>query len=183
MFGATNIVKNTDKNKYVYKGYGTAFDGAGFLCFVNDFAWIIVFFVVNNSSSSHADNCKNNVLVLGERPAAFNGNVCAAVKKFNSNFSKAKTKFCLILNYNGDNSYLFVNGKEIYKFKADSKYFLKIFPTQFCLGGISNKFDIVECREVSFKGIVYNFSVDYNAIDNSDISNIHKYLIVKNDIK
>ena len=31
---------------------------------------------------------------------------------------------------------------------------------------------------MSFKGIVYNFSVDYNAIDKSEILNIHKYLMV-----
>ena len=42
-------------------------------------------------------------------------------KKININFSKAKTKFCLSLHYNADNSYLFVNGKEIYKFKTSNK--------------------------------------------------------------
>ena len=31
-------------------------------------------------------------------------------------------------------------------------------------------------------GISYN-SVDYNSIDKSDILNIHKYLMTKNDIK
>ena len=29
LFGATNIVKISDKNKYVYSGYGRALDGAG----------------------------------------------------------------------------------------------------------------------------------------------------------
>ena len=38
------------------------------------------------------------------------------------NLSATKTRLCLNLHYNGDNSYLFVNGKEIIKFKAkDSK--------------------------------------------------------------
>ena len=27
--GASNIVKNSDESKYVYSGYGIAFDGAG----------------------------------------------------------------------------------------------------------------------------------------------------------
>ena len=40
---------------------------------------------------------------------------------FSINFSKAKEKFCFCLHYNGDNSYLFVNGKEIFKLKADNK--------------------------------------------------------------
>ena len=34
------------------------------------------------------------------------------------NFTVTKNKFCLSLYYNGTNSYLFVNGKEIIKFKA-----------------------------------------------------------------
>ena len=50
-------------------------------------------------------------------------------KKVSINFSKANTKFCLNLHYNVDNSYLFVNGKEIFKFKANNKNVN--FPTQF----------------------------------------------------
>ena len=34
------------------------------------------------------------------------------------NFIKTNTKFCLSLHYNGSNSYLFVNGTEIHKFKT-----------------------------------------------------------------
>ena len=84
------------------------------------------------------------------------------------------------LHYNGDNSYLFVNGKEIFKFKASNKNIN--FPTQFYLGSISNGFGAFESREVSFNGNVYDFSVDYNSIDKSDILNIQKYLMIKNNI-
>ena len=38
LFGATNIVKNSDKEKYVYSGYGIAFDGKGQWSFGNDYA-------------------------------------------------------------------------------------------------------------------------------------------------
>ena len=38
LFGATNIVKNSDKEKYVYSGYGIAFDGKGEWSFCNDYA-------------------------------------------------------------------------------------------------------------------------------------------------
>ena len=31
--------------------------------------------------------------------------------------------FCLILHYNGDNNYLFANGKQVIKFKANAKDF------------------------------------------------------------
>ena len=75
------------------------------------------------------------------------------------------------LHYNADNSYLFVNGKEVLKFKADNKNVN--FPTQFCLGSISNGFSASESRDASLNKNVYDFSVNYNFIDKSDISKIH----------
>ena len=57
------------------------------------------------------------------------------------------------------------------------------FPTQFCLGNISNGFSATESREVSLNGNLYYFSVDYNSIHKSDILNIYKYLMNKNTIK
>ena len=88
---------------------------------------------------------------------------------------------CLRFHYLADNSYLFVNGKEIFKFKGENKNVN--FPTQFCLGSISNGFSATESGEVSLNGNVYDFLVDYSSIDKSDILNIHKYLMTKNDIK
>ena len=85
-------------------------------------------------------------------------------KKFSINFSKVNTKFCLSLHYNADNSYLFVDLKEIFKLKADNKNIN--FPTQFSLGSISNEFSATESREVSLNGNVYDFSVDYNSMIN-----------------
>ena len=41
----------------------------------------------------------------------------------------------------------------------------------------------IESRKVSLNANVYDFSVDYNSIDKSDILNIHKYLMTKNNIK
>ena len=38
LFGATNIVKNSDKEKHVSSGYGVRFDNAGSWSFGNDFA-------------------------------------------------------------------------------------------------------------------------------------------------
>ena len=90
-------------------------------------------------------------------------------------------KFCLSLYYNADNSYLFVNGKEIFKFKADNKNVN--FPAQFCLGSICNKSSATKSKEISLNQNVYNFSVDFNSIDKCDILNIHMYLMIKNDIK
>ena len=83
------------------------------------------------------------------------------------------------LHYNAHNSYLFVNRKEIFKFKSDNKNFN--FPTRFCLGSVSNGCNNTESREVSLNGNMYDFSLDYNFIDKSDIINIHQYLMTKNN--
>ena len=79
------------------------------------------------------------------------------------------------------NSYLLDNGKKIYKLNVDNENVY--FPTQFYLGNISKNFDVPKSGEVSLKENVNDLSVDYNAIDKSNILNIHKYLIVKNNIK
>ena len=85
------------------------------------------------------------------------------------------------LHYNADNSYLFVNGKEIIRFKTDNKNVH--LPTRFCLRSISDGFSATESREVSLNRNEYDFSVDYNSIDESNILNIRKYLMIKNNIK
>ena len=103
------LVRNTVKSKFIYNGWVTTFDGEGLWSFDNDFARNVAIFVVDNSSSFHTNNWTNNFLELDERlPDGFNDSTGAAEKN-NINFSKAKTKFCLSLHYDGDKSYLFVN--------------------------------------------------------------------------
>ena len=69
------------------------------------------------SSSAHANNKKGPVLIVGEGITQMGITLYAA--KMNSiNFTAIKKKFCLSLHYNGDNSYLFVNGAETIQFKA-----------------------------------------------------------------
>ena len=59
-----------------------------------------------------------------------------------TNFTVDK-KFCLSLHYNGNNSYQFVNGKEVINFKADDS---EIVPYPLCLGGLSRDFDVGNMR-------------------------------------
>ena len=70
--------------------------------------------------------------------------------------------------------------KKSLKFKADKKNVN--FPIQFSLRSICNGFSAIESREISLNENVFGFSVDYNSIDKSDILNIHKYLMIKNNI-
>ena len=80
--------------KYMYSGYRITFDSAGSWSFDNDSARNVVIFGVDNSSSSHADDCKNNFLMLGESPTfGINGSFGSPEKTFSTNFSKANTKF------------------------------------------------------------------------------------------
>ena len=61
-------------------------------------------------------------MLLGLSPTfAINGSFGSLEKKSSINFTKANKNFFLSLHYDADNSYLFVNQKEIIKFKADNK--------------------------------------------------------------
>ena len=175
----TNLVKNSDKEKYVYDSYGIAFIGKGEWSFGNGFTRNAIILGVDNISSSHAENLKNNLVFGEENTFGFNRSFCAPEKKFN--FSKANRKFCLSFYDNAENiSIICFLMKTIFKFKADNKNVN--FPSQFCLGSISNGFSATESREVSLNGIVYAFSVDYNSLNKSEILNIHNYLMIKNNI-
>ena len=91
-------------------------------------------------------------------------------------FTERNLKFCLSLHYNGANSYLFVNGKEIVKFKAKHS---KIIPYSLCLGNISKDWANDNMKKKGFNGYIYDFSTDYKVIATSNILDINKYLIKK----
>ena len=86
------------------------------------------------SFSAHIDNKKKDILVLGIGPTQGSGHTLTAEKMSSINFTVTKNKFCLSLYYNRANSYLFVNGTEIYKFKAKNA---EILASLLCLGNIS----------------------------------------------
>ena len=74
---------------------------------------------------------------------------------------------------------LFVNSTKIYKFKAKDS---EIVATPLCLGNISKDFSVDNMKKKRIKGYVYDFSVDYDAIADDDIPDIHNYLVEKNGI-
>ena len=83
------------------------------------------------------------------------------------------------MHYNRANSYLFVNGKKIYKFKAKDS---EIVANPLCLGNISKDWTVDNMKKTGFNGYVYDFSVDYVAILVNDMKDTHKYLMKKNDV-
>ena len=114
LVGATIIVKNSDKEKWIYNGYGIAFDGNGTWSFGNGYARnVVIFGVDNNSSSFHTDNLKNNFLVLGEGDTFGINESPGALKKSLVLILLRQRQILLELHYSGDDSYLFVNREEI----------------------------------------------------------------------
>ena len=131
------------------------------------------------SSSTKIDNRRKDILILVKGSTQGLEHTLSAEKMYFINFTEHNEKFCLSLHYNGANSYLFVNGKEIHKFKAKDS---EIVATPLCLGNISKDWTIDNMKKTKFNEHVYDFSVDYDTIVVDVILDIHNYLMKKYDI-
>ena len=80
------------------------------------------------------------------------------------------------MHYNGTNSYSFVNGTEIIKFKAKDH---EIVAYPLCLGNISKNSSVDNMKKTTLNEYICDFSVDYNATAVADVLDIHKYLMNK----
>ena len=123
------------------------------------------------SSSAHIDNKKKDSWILGKRRTQGLEHTLTAEKVDSVNLIVTK-KICLGLYYNLAKSYLFVNGTEIYKFKAKDS---EIVPTPLCLGNISKDWSVDNMKKTGFNVYVSDFSVDYDVTDVDDVLDIHKY--------
>ena len=127
------------------------------------------------SSSLHTDNKGRDILILGERPTqGLDDTLLTAEIIHPINFTEPHKRFVLSLHYNGSNSFLFVNARKIYQFKAKDP---EIKDYAFCLGNISKDFTINNTKKTGLKGTVKFFSVDFNTIDTNGILDIHRYLM------
>ena len=145
-----------------------------------DFGKNVIIFGVDMGSSVHVDNKGKDILILGKGPTQGLGeHSLTAEKMYLVNFTDNGDKYCLSLHYNGANSYLFVNGTEIIKFKAKDS---KIAAISLCLGNIFKDWSTDNMKKTGFNGYIYDFSVDYDATDVDDIKDIHKYLMKKNNM-
>ena len=64
---------------------------------------------------------------------------------YSVNFTVTKKVFCLSLHYNGANSYLFVNVKEIVKIKAKDS---AIVATPLCFANISKDWSVNNMKKL-----------------------------------
>ena len=174
------MTKNTDVEKYRYSGYGNRFDRRSSFSFPSSgFSQDLLIFGVDMSSSARIDNKKKDILVLIKRPTQGLEHTLTAAKMYSINFTVIKKKLCLSLHYNRANSYLFVNGTEIYKFKAKDS---EIVASPLCLGNISKDWSADNMKKTGFTGYVYDFIFDHDAITVDDIKDVHNYLMRKIDI-
>ena len=174
------LTKNADTEKYKYSGYGIGFDRRSSFSFPNGgFGKNELIFGADTSSSIHIDNKKKDILVLGRGPTQGLESTLTAEKTCSINFTVTKKKFCLSLHYNGANSYLFVNGSEICKFKAKNS---DIVASPLCFGNISEDWSTDNMKKTGLTGYVYDFRADYSTVTVDDIKNIHNYLMKKNNI-
>ena len=103
---------------------------------------------------------------------------------YSVNSTVTKKKICLSLHYNGANSYLFVNGKEIAKFKTKDS---EIVVSPLCLGNISKDWSTDNMEKTGLNGYVYELSVDYSDFSKINLDKaipfVHKYLMIKYNMK
>ena len=146
LFGAMGITKNaTNNSKNNYKGYGICFDDRSQFSHTiteGNFAHTtngrnVLIFRVDMSFSAHATNKANHIYLTREGlTQGINGTTIYVEKNYYRNFTDPGKKFVLSLHYNGDNSYLFVNGRQKLKFKAKDD---QIINEHLCLGNLSKE--------------------------------------------
>ena len=171
LFGAMQITKNaTDNDKNNYKGYGISFDERsefshtiteGGHAHTTD-ARNVLIFEADMSSTVHATIRANHIYLIGTGlTQGINDTTIYAEKKLYRNFTDFGKKFVLSLHYNGDNSYLFVNGRQELKFKAKTDQLVK---EKLCIGNLSDQWTMSESEKTGVYGKIYDFVVDYEQI-------------------
>ena len=139
--GAMQITKNaTDYDENNHEGYGICFDERsefghtiieGGHAHTTD-ARNVLSFGADMSFRVHATNRANHIYLMGTGlTQGINDTTIYAEKNFYRNFIDLGKKFVLSLHYNGDNSYLFVNGRQELKFKAKMDQLVK---EKLCIG-------------------------------------------------
>ena len=181
LFGKIKMTKNADTDKYKYQGHGIGFDLSGIFSHPDGGnGKNVIIFGVDMTNSKHDNNKTKDVLVLGHGLIQkIDDTTIYAEKMYSLNFTVANKTFCLSQHYNGDDTYLFVNDKEVIKSKAKKQSVVG----KLSLGNISAGFNQADRKSTGLYGYIYDFSADCNAISNGKIHDIHRYLMEKNNIK
>ena len=141
----------------------------------------VLIFGAYMSFSVNATNRANHIYLMGTGlTQGINDTAIYAEKNFYRNFTDFGRKFVLRLFYNGDNTYLFVNGRQELKFKAKTDQLVK---EKLCIGNLSDQWTTSESEKTGTYGKIYDFVVDYEQISGVKcIYDMHRYLIIKHNI-
>ena len=139
----------------------------------------VIFFGVDMSSSTKIGKRKKDILIIDIDSTQGLEHTLSAEKVYSINFTENNKTFSLSFHYNGANSYLFVNSREFYKFKVKDA---EIVATPLCLENTSTDWEVDNLKKTGLNKYVYDFSGDYDAIAVYDMSDIHKYLMKKNNM-
>ena len=184
------LLKNaTDNSKNNYKGYGICFDERnefghtiteGGRAHTTD-ARNVLIFGAGMSFSVHATNRANHIYLMGTGlTQGINDTTIYAEKNCYRNFTDFGKRFVLSLHCNGDNSYLFVNGRQELKFKAKADQLVK---EKLCRRNLSDQWTTSESEKTVVYGKIYDFVMDYEQISGvKAIYDMHRYLITKHNI-
>ena len=176
------LSKNADTSKYKYKGYGICFDEGGSFSKGNiSNGKNVLIFGVDESSLIHANNKANNIYVMGDLfVQGIYDTALYAEKIYSQNFTQPRKKFVLSLHYNGNVSYLFVNGKQELKFKAKTDQLVK---EELCIGNLSDQWTTSESEKIGLYGNIYDFIVNYKQVAGVKIIyDMHRCLMTKYNI-
>ena len=100
-----------------------------------------------------------------------------AEKVYSQNFTQPNKKFVLSLHYNGNKSYLIVNGKQELAFKAKND---QMQIAKSCLGNLSSDWTTAESQNIGFYGKIYDFVADYDqATSIGTYYDFERYLMTK----
>ena len=190
LFGAMQITKNaTDYDQNNYKGYGICFDERsqfGHTMIENGVTDTsngrnVLIFGADMNFSIHRANRANHIYLMGDGlTQGINDTTLYVEKKYFRNFTELNVKFVLSLHYNGDDSYLFVNGRQELKFKCKTDQLVK---EKLCIGNLSDQWTANESEKTGLYGNIYDFVVDYERILGvKTIYDMHRYLMTKHDI-
>ena len=141
----------------------------------------VLIFGADMSFSIQRTNRANHIHVMDDGlTQGIHDTTLSVEKKYFRNFTEPNVKFVLSLHYNGDDSYLFVNGRQELKFKSKTDQLVK---EKLCIGNLSDQCTASESEKAGLYGNIYDFVVDYEHILGvKAIFYMHRYLMTKHNI-
>ena len=159
-----------NNSKINYKGYGICFDERsqfGHIITEGGFAHTtnstkVLIFGADMSFSAHTTNRENHIYLMGEGlTQGINDTMIYVEKNCYRKFTDSGKKFVLSLHYNGDNSYLFVNGRQELKCNCKTDQLVK---EKLCIGNLRDQWTTSESEKTGLYESIYDFVVDYEQI-------------------